>query len=69
MDIQIIGIDLADENFEDCSAIITMCANCKSIIETRSFANKDNSPQVTIFKRCPVCGVEFKKHIIQEYTY
>jgi len=67
--IQIIGIDLADENSEDFSAISSMCGNCKTIIESKAFANKDNKPQATIFKRCPVCGIEFKKHTIKEYTY
>jgi len=66
MDCQIIGIDLADENFEDYSVISITCLSCNTIIETKAFANKDNMPQATIFKRCPICGVKFKKHIIRE---
>jgi len=68
MDIQIIGIDLADENSEDWSAISSVCGNCKTVIESKTF-DKDNIPQSAIFKRCPICGVRFKKHIINEYTY
>lgn len=67
MDIQIIGIDLANENSEDWSAVSSVCGNCRYIIETKVYDKKE--VQATIFKRCPVCGVRFKKHIIQEYTY
>ena len=66
MDIQIIGIDIADENSEDFSVISLICGNCNTVIESKAFVNKDNKPQATIFKRCPVCGVRFKKHIINE---
>lgn len=68
MDIQFIGIDLADENSEDWSAISSVCGNCKTVIESKVF-DKCNVPQATIFKTCPVCGVKFKKRIVNEYTY
>ena len=66
MNNQIIGIDLADERYGDCSAISSVCGGCKSIVESRVFSNKDNRPQMTIFKRCPTCGVKFKRHIIRQ---
>lgn len=66
-DVQIIGADLAGENSEDWSAISSVCGNCNTIIESNVF-DKGN-PQSTIFKRCPVCGIKFTKHIINEYSY
>lgn len=66
MNSQIIGIDLADERFGDCSVISSMCRNCRGVIESMAFSNKDNKPQMTIFKRCPICKVEFKKHVISQ---
>ena len=63
---QIIGIDLADEKFKDMSAINSICMRCNSVIETKTFQNNDNKPQVTIFKNCPVCGIKIERHIIRE---
>lgn len=66
MNAQIIGIDLANEKSEDCSAINSICGKCMSVIESKFFSNNDNKPQLTIFKKCPICGAEFKKHIVSE---
>jgi len=64
MDIQRIGIDLAHEEFGDFSSISSICSNCNYVIESKPF--KGETIQATIFKKCPQCGVEFKKHIIYE---
>lgn len=64
MNSQIIGIDLADERIGDCSAVSSMCGWCRNIVESKTFSNEDEKPQMTIFKKCPICGVKFTRHII-----
>lgn len=64
MNNQIIGIDLS--NSEDYTCISNKCGNCNTVIESKAFHPQNNKPQTTIFIKCPVCGIKFKKHIIVE---
>lgn len=64
---QIMGIDLANENMRDMTAIKSMCSKCKRIIEAKSFKAEDNAPKMTVFIRCPQCGAKFDRHILKEY--
>jgi len=66
MSYQIIGLDLADENSEDYSVIMSSCSHCNSILKGKSYKHKENDLNFIIYKNCPVCGIKFERHIIQE---
>lgn len=63
---QIIAIDFASEGTEDMSAITSMCTKCKAILESRVYDPNKNNMQLSMFVKCPICGVKFNKHIIHE---
>ena len=63
-DKQIISIDWS--NGKDYSAISCVCGNCGYILETLSFQECEKSVNFIIYKKCPKCGVKFKKHIVIE---
>lgn len=63
---QIIGIEFANEKYGDCTVLNSMCTKCKTIIESKEFKVENNSPQMSLFIKCPVCGVKFKSHKLYE---
>ena len=63
---QIIGIDLASEKLGDWTVICSVCSNCKNIIEMKKFKPNKNAPQMSVFIRCPNCGIKFDRHVIRE---
>jgi hypothetical protein len=61
---QIISIDFS--NGEDYSAMNSICGNCKMVIETETIKEYGNTIPVTVFKKCPNCGIDFISDIICE---
>lgn len=63
---QYIGIDIADENFGDLSAVSVICGRCKTVIDTYTVNQNHNEIPLTAYKKCPSCGTKFTKHLICE---
>lgn len=63
---QIIGIDFSDASSKDKTCTSVLCGSCKNILDVKFFDPNDNQIYPTLFKKCPVCGVKFTKHIINE---
>lgn len=60
---QVIGIDWANE--EDYSSVNVICSSCKTILLT-GVSTDESFIGVPIYRKCPICGVKFDKHIIRE---
>lgn len=63
---QLIGIDLADEKLDDCSAVSCICGHCRTVISSKTYDKDNNSVNVPFFIKCPQCGVKFTKRVIME---
>jgi rubrerythrin len=59
----VIGIDIANKESKDFSALSMMCFNCKTVIHIEIFTG---TPLVENPKACPICGVEFKNGIVRQ---
>ncbi len=59
---QIIGIDISNGTDNSCASIV--CGCCHSILKIHQYSPKDVEFNVTLFKECPRCGIQFKKWII-----
>lgn len=63
---QIIGIDFSSEKFRDLTSLNSLCTKCKSVVESKTFKPDDNAPQMSVFIKCPICGVKFTSHQLYE---
>lgn len=64
MDKQIIAIDWS--NSEDQTVVSSMCGNCGYAFDTYNYVSYADNISITAYKKCPKCGIEFKKRMIIE---
>ena len=60
----IMSMDIAKPDSIDCSAIVGMCGNCRSIIYCEAYVINATTHKHP--KSCPICGTHFKVEIIME---
>lgn len=61
-EIQIISIDMSTEDYGDFTAITSVCGSCRTCIDSKVYNPKLNDIPCTVYKKCPICGIEFKGH-------
>lgn len=64
LDTQKIGVDWS--NGVDYTAVTSMCGSCRTAFDNNLIDPKEYNIPITIYKKCPSCGIEFKKHIVIE---
>lgn len=56
----IVGVDIANKNSKDSSALTVMCTKCNSIVFLKLFDNeKENYLSIGLPKKCKICGQKF----------
>ena len=64
METQIIGMDISQS--KDQSVIASFCSGCGQLIEITQYDPDIQELGLTVFKKCPYCGVKFLKHVFTE---
>jgi hypothetical protein len=61
---QYISVDWSDGI--DYTAVSCYCTSCKTIFNIKYVQPGEDTAITPIYRKCPHCGAEFKKHIIYE---
>jgi len=63
-DMCVIGVDIANPNCKDFSAISAICANCNTVIWSKTFSGTNSEYEKSLVPDvCPNCGVKFVNKI------